>query len=276
MWPSVAREIDSFLGRFEGARLRHMYLDKAGRVATWTGLDINSPAAAEVLTWTHAADGSPASEADVDAEWRRVDALQSYAGVGGDQPVFRDSAVLQVDPDSATAYQLRLFAAYEAALRSSAHVGPAWDTIPADAQLARLRTDYADGAASAWPKLDAAIARGDFRTAEDESQPKDLRTQTQGYRDSYTAVKLLYRNAAAVVARGLDPSVLYYPEDLGAPGGGGTGGGGELAITAAVVVVAGVATWAYVQEWQPAWWRSLLRSRAVRALSGAPARRARA
>lgn len=262
MWPSVQAAIGPFLAKYEGSR-RNMYLDKSGRVATGIGTDINSPAAANLLVWQRR-DGSTATASEVAAEWARVNALQAYKGVGGGNPPFSTSAVLFVEPASLAAYTARLFANDEAVLRSSARIGPAWDvSTPADGQMGRLRTAYADGEGSTatkdeWPKLDAAIARGDFVTAEAESQPKDLEKQPKAYRDSYAAVKVLYSNAAEVVKRGLDPSVLYYPRNL-ATGGGGGGGGGALAISSAFVVLAGLGYWAYVQERKPAWLSRLLR-----------------
>lgn len=212
VYPSVAAHLIDFLAEFEG-RVTWMYVDKLGRIATGIGTDINTPPAACAIRWLRA-DGTTATGSEVQAEWLRVHALQAHRNEGGGSPTFRDSARLHVDPESLAAYTTKLLANYEDVLRSPHHLGDAYDACGADCQVARLRTAYADGPGSPWPKLDAAIRARDFLAAANESKPHDYDTQNASYRASYDAVRVLYENAAVVEARGWDRSVLYWPRHL--------------------------------------------------------------
>lgn len=212
VYPSVRARLLPILAQFEGDLL-YMYPDGEGRVACGIGTDINSPAAANLLRWIRL-DGTWADPSEVEAEWMRVRGLRQYRREGGGSSRFRDSAQLHVDPDSLEEYTDGLLADDERVIRQPQFLGAAYDTMPADAQLARLRTMYADGPESPWPKMDAAIRAGNFLEAAAESRPHDYWTQNPAYRRSYDMVKVLYENAAYVVARGLDRTVLYWPRRL--------------------------------------------------------------
>lgn len=195
MRPTARAALLPWLAQFEGS-VPWMYLDRLGLVTTGIGVKIDSPTQALAIQWTWRATGAPAAPSAVQAEWTRVKSLQASrlfgGGAGGP---FDSSARLVAVPTSLEAYTLAVMAELEATLRTPAHVGPAWDTLPSVAQVARTRTAWADGAASPWPKLDAALARGDWATAAEESQPSDLAVQPAAYRRSYAAVRALYEMA---------------------------------------------------------------------------------
>jgi hypothetical protein len=205
------------MGRFEGLYLddgslfQWLGLDEKGRPCTALGVDLPGPGMMAEIVWRHgkSPDYQVATYAEVCHEWVRVDAMQSSKGLGAASAVFRDSAHLYFDPPSLYLWCTKKAAVFEAALRRTI---PNWDDRPACAQLARLRTEWADGV-TAWPKLDAAIAAGNWATAKAECLPRDLATQTRAYRQSYAAVESFYSLAAMY-----PPDVLPTP----LPDGAGT------------------------------------------------------
>jgi hypothetical protein len=195
VYDSVKSVLVPWLGQFEG-NLPYMYLDVKGRVATGVGTDINSPAAARALAWRWK-DGHLASADEVTREWASVNAMQGHRLEGGGSITWIQRAQLLVDPQSLAVYTAKLLASYEAVLRLPSFIGPAYDSLPGVCQLARLRTAYADGAWARWPRLDAALAVGNWQTAANESQPGDIMVQNVNYRRSYRAVRALYLLADA-------------------------------------------------------------------------------
>ena len=198
MRATVAAAFFPWVGQFEGITcddgtpFTWMGLDVHGRVATTLGCDIDSPANACALVWRRA-DGSVASSGEVTVEWMRVKAMQGFKAMGGASHPFRSSARLFVDLASLYAYLMRLLATQEPILRRTiAH----WEDLAGVAQMGRLRTSYAEGAAKPWPHLDAALSRCDWATAAAECMPGDIKTQSAKYRQSYDAVRALYLVAA--------------------------------------------------------------------------------
>jgi hypothetical protein len=190
MLPSVRLALLPWLSHFEG-KLTFMYLDDKCRVATGIGTDLPSPGVAQKLHWM--CGNATATPDEVSAEWRRVAALSSYAKCGGADPVFSKSARLFVTDESLETYTAELLSRMEDYLRRSIRN---YDTLAPAAQLARIRTAYADGAAYPWPKLDAALSERRYRDAAKESQPRDLAVQNPKYAASYRAVFQLYLAAA--------------------------------------------------------------------------------
>ena len=215
MWPSVRSRLLPWLARWEGS-VSWMYLDVLGRVATGIGTDLNSPQAANALIWRHPG-GQQASPDEVVHEWLRVKAMTSSAKLGGGNAVWRDSAHLTVDPDSLAEYPDALLEGYESVLRTRIQ---GYDALPGPAQLARLRTAYAEGPGARWPKLDAALSAQDWATAVEECSPGDYARQNASYRASYDAVCELYRIAPDWPGDSL-PDVLP-----GEPGYGATSSAG--------------------------------------------------
>lgn len=197
MRTSVALAIWPWLGRFEGLYLsdgslfQWLGLDKKGRPVTALGVDLPSPSAMGAIVWRKGPKPTDvlATFEEVAIEWHRVKAMQSHAGEGGASQAFRSSAYLFYDVDSLFKWCRAKAASLEVYLR---HSIPNWDSIPALAQIARLRTPWADGPGIAWPHLDAAIESGDWDTAARECLPSDMASQTSDYRCSYYSVQTLY------------------------------------------------------------------------------------
>ena len=206
----------AFIGPFEG-----LYLDD-GSVWSWLGLDVKGRPCAALgwdvpypvemgrVVWRHnwsarGGVGDAATADEIAHEWVRVRAMQSSAKSGAASTTFRDSAHLYLDIDSLYSHLINVkLANFETDLRRSV---PNWDELPEDIQTARMRTAWADGD-DAWPKLDAAIAAGDWTAARAECLPALLmfdewgrvawryphspRTQTEAYLRSYQAIVDLY------------------------------------------------------------------------------------
>ena len=179
-----------WISLFEGS-LPRPYQDVHGAVTVGIGM-LCPLSCALGLLWRVPSTGQLAGPTDVRAAYAALLALPP--GNGG---VWYQSRVdLAIDPDSLEQWTEDTLLQFESTLRSPAHVGPAWDALPAVAQLARFRTAWADGPQSQWPHLDAALARGDWDTAMIECWPGDTATQPSAYRASYRAVRELYGLAA--------------------------------------------------------------------------------
>lgn len=215
MRPVVAQAIWPWLGQFEGlycqdgSLFQWLGLDQYGRPCTALGADLPSPAAMGAILWRHGRDSSSpqASPDEVAHEWARVYSMADVDGSGARHcpdgaasAKFRDSAHLYFDVASLYAWCANKADQIEASLRRTI---PNWDAIASCAQLARLRTAWADGPLSRWPKLDAAVQKGwwgtekaEPLTASGECMPSDCQRQNPTYRRSYLAVRQLYVLAA--------------------------------------------------------------------------------
>jgi hypothetical protein len=190
MRPTAAAAFPAWLACYEGD-CRDPYLDV--RALPTVGLAFLCPlSVALTLAWTKPS-GELATPADVHAGYASLCKLPP--GMGGGW--YRGRAGLTLTPSSYAALYAAKLALFESQLRSPAHVGPAWDSLPAVCQIARMRTAWADGGESAWPHLDAALGCSDWMTAAAQSQPSDMATQPAAYRASYRAVAELYRLAVS-------------------------------------------------------------------------------
>lgn len=84
-----------------------------------------------------------------------------------------------------------------------------YDTWPADAQLATLSMSWACGPAFRFPRLEAALMAGDFKTASEECRIDE--TGNPGVKPRNLANRTLYENADWVVVGDLDVDTLYWP-----------------------------------------------------------------
>jgi hypothetical protein len=213
--PVVAQNIWPWIGAYEGlycsdgSLFQWLGLDVLGRPCTALGVDLPSPAAMGAIRWRHGRDStSPQATPDeVAHEWARVYSMADvdpdgsrHCPDGAASSKFRDSTHLYFDVPSLYAWCANKADQIEAALR---RLIPRWDSLEACAQLARLRTAWADGPASRWPKLDAALQAGRWGTAgaepgtaSGECMPSDYGRQNPTYRRSYMAVRQLYVLAA--------------------------------------------------------------------------------
>lgn len=220
-----------------------MYVDKFNYVTTGVGNLIDSPEAALALPWRHKKDGRFATSDEVRAEWNR---LKHHPGLVRAQRTvpLRDLAWTQYDhlldltltPEDVDQLVWNKREEFYNYLKRKFF--SQLDTYPADAQMAMLSIAWAVG--PAWPlkfaNLTNAILRGDWGTY-NPKMPYDKHPQGQTgavacakIRDGLdTPSKLddnvgvvprnkanfaLLHNAGVVVANGLDPSKLYYPELL--------------------------------------------------------------
>ena len=202
MRQTAAAAFPVWLKPFEGD-CRDPYLDVRGLPTV--GLAFLCPLSVALLcSWTLPS-GELATPAAIHAAYDKLTALPK--GMGGGW--YQGKVGLTLTPHSFAVLYAQKLASFEKALRSSSHVGPAWDTLPGVCQLARMRSDWADGSASPWPKLDSALARGDWETAAAECWPIDAgpdpedsttegrkTTQPAEYTKSYLAVRQLYRLAS--------------------------------------------------------------------------------
>lgn len=186
---SSAAAFPGWIKRYEGD-FRDPYLDWDGYPTV--GLAFLCPLSTALCLGWSLPSGELARPADIHAAYAQLVALPK--GEGGRW--YQGKVGLTLTPSSFEMLYAQKIASYEHALSSPSHVGPTWFTLPAVAQIARMRSDWADGSASPWPKLDAALARGDWKTAADESQPEDLDRQPPEYVQSYVAVRQLYELAA--------------------------------------------------------------------------------
>jgi GH24 family phage-related lysozyme (muramidase) len=88
---------------------------------------------------------------------------------------------------------------------------PAFETWPADAQLGTLSLAWACGPAFRFTTLEANLKALNFHAASDNCKMNE--TGNPGLKPRNIANHHLFRNAAIVLERGLDPEVLYYPGD---------------------------------------------------------------
>lgn len=188
MRASAAAAFPRWLAQFEGD-CRDPYLDVYGLPTV--GLAFLCPLTLALSqAWTLSS-GGLATPADIRAGYAKL-CLQPK-GMGGGW--YRSKAGLTLTPHSYAVLLASKLASFEGALRSTKHVGDAWDGLPAVAQVARMRTAWADGGGAIWPKLDAALREGRWNDAADESAPGDLAKQPREYGASYRAVADLYRLA---------------------------------------------------------------------------------
>lgn len=208
MYSSVHQAFVSFSRRFEGY-VSWMYLDQLGLVTVGLGNLIDSVSAAQALRWVWRQDGKPATTAQVDDEWKRVKSLQGMRMKGGG--AFAEVTFLEATPESVDALIEAKLTEAERVIR--VHM-PAYDSWPADAQLAALSMAWAVGPdfALKFPRFTAAANAGDWRTAADECRIATPVNPSLTARNKANAT--MFRNAAEVLESGLPIAELYYPRDL--------------------------------------------------------------
>lgn len=203
-----------FSSPLEGV-LGWMYLDVLGYVTCGMGDLVDSVAAAQALPWRRV-DGSLAGPDEVAAAWHAVDACRT-APKGVKQPsglatkyggAFAGVTTLRLDQAGIDAAVAKQLAANEILLR---YYFPTFDQIPADGQLELHSMCWAMGGgfAAKFPRFRAAVSAGRYADAAPESV-----FQGAGIERRIEQDELLLRNAQAVIDRGLDPDVLYWPTDL--------------------------------------------------------------
>lgn len=219
MRAAVRAAFVDFTAPIEGC-LPCMYLDVKDLCTTGIGNLIDPVATALRLPWT--VDGRAATREEIVAEWYMVKSRTDLAPRGGD--AFMAITRLRLLPNDITNLVIGKVAECDGMMR---HRFASWDTFPADAQLALLSMSWAVG--TGWPflfpKCSAAVDALDFATcAGPEGDPvldPSCRGESwmrdagnPGLRPRNLANKLLFANAAKVVAQGLDREALYYPHAI--------------------------------------------------------------
>jgi hypothetical protein len=220
MYTSVRSAWLGFNKPFED-RLNYMYLDfhhdKTGRldplVTTGVGNLIDPMREALSLPWFHA--GNPAALAtpdEIQAEWQMIKSHTELSPRGG--RAFGAIHTLELSDEAIDALCMRKVADNETFMKAHVAEFAAFDTWPADAQMALLSMAWGMGAGFAvghWPKFRASCAALDFDKAADDCRMSEV--GNPGVRPRNDANQRLFRNAA-VVRRNPDfytPSTLYYP-----------------------------------------------------------------
>jgi hypothetical protein len=212
MYPSVRAAWLDFNRPFEG-RLHFMYLDIINKVTTGVGNLIDPMGAALSLPWYHRGDPSaPASQDEIAAEWRMIKSHTELSPRGGG--AFGALATLELSDQAIDTLCMQKLANNETFLRAHVAEFAAFDTWPADAQMALLSMAWAMGAGFAvghWPKFRAACAALDFDAAADNCRISEA--GNPGVRPRNDANQRLFHNAAVVHRNpdNYDPSILYYP-----------------------------------------------------------------
>jgi hypothetical protein len=236
VWPSVAAVWKTpFTQGFEGAT-NYMYTDSLNYVTTGYGNKIDPESLATQLPWMRNSTGVLASPTEVDGEWNTVK--------NGGTPYRSTNAAkvttLHLDADAITQLFNSKTAAFEASARK---IFPNYDNLPADAQLAIMSMLWAEGPGppgglSSFTTLVNAVNKNppDFTTAAAQSH-----MQGSGIDKRNAADQLLFTNAAAVVAKKLDPTALYWPGSAGnyTPGISDIFGGAQAALTPQTLVALG-------------------------------------
>ncbi len=195
------------------------YIDALGYVTTGMGNLIDPVASALSLSWQNA-DGSPASQAQIQAAWNAVDALrtaakgQKQSGVGaqggGKQANYTSIRLTKAGIQDLVSRQMK---SNEAEMLKGLANFP---QAPASAQLAGHSMSWAMGPGFAVPGSKSFFASfvkafnaGDYKTAADNSHMQGVGIDMRN-----AANKLLLQNAAQAVVAKKDPDHLYYLTDL--------------------------------------------------------------
>ncbi len=208
------RQYHQFSVNLEG-RVPKMYCDVFGFITTGVGNLINTLHEALALPWL-LEDGTPASQADIAADWNllHADAL-TFGNLKW--TVYAHRLKCHLSEQSIDELVARTLATNEGYFRKR---WPKYDTFPADAQLAMLSMSWAVGAAfyKKFPNLatcidhedwDGCVATCKIRDGLDTPQKSD---DNMGIVPRNARNKFLFHNAAIVKAGGGDITILHWPD----------------------------------------------------------------
>lgn len=195
-----------------------MYLDVLGIVTTGYGNAMLTVAPALALPWRHP-DGSLATPAEVVAEYSAVQNLKGQRNARGvlwtqcGGGAFAALTKLRLDDEGVTSLVHRTIAADDEALRERY---ASWEDMPGCAQMGLLSLAWACGSNYHFPKMDAALAAGDFATAAREIEMTPEHNPGNNLAARNKANETLMLNADRVQAFGLDPDYLNWTTSLAA------------------------------------------------------------
>ena len=212
MYQAVSDAFNSFSKTFEG-RISYMYLDIDGHVTIGVGNLIDTVGDAQRLPFVHKSDDTPASQDEIRLEWQKVKARIDLARVADYLEQFKQLTDLKLTEDGIDQVVLSRLVSNETVLKRTSEFADLEDW-PADAQLGLFSMAWALGAAGFRPFRDfrAACASKDWDAAGQASHMDD--SANPGLTPRNTADQLLFSNASQVIQKSLDPSVLYYPQDM--------------------------------------------------------------
>jgi GH24 family phage-related lysozyme (muramidase) len=233
VWPSLGTVWQKITGQFEGAGLSYMYTDALGLVTTGYGNLVDPESAAAALPWVVNATGALATPAEVQTEWTTV----KNGGATYRSTNAASHTSLHLTADTIQTLFNSVSAANEAAIRK---IIPAYDNLPADAQLALMSMVWAmgSGGLASFKTLVSAVNASppDFTTAAAQSHMQGTGIDARNAMD-----KLAFQNAATVIANKLDPSALYWP---GTPGNSSPGISDAVAAAQTVLTPINIALFA--------------------------------
>lgn len=194
----------AFNAPFEGV-CDFLYLDQLGLVTTGVGNLMEPMSAAEVLPFRKP-NGMLAMVAEIRTEWQKVKARKDLAPNGGMS--FKAITSLRLRKHDIDTLVHRKLLQNEEALRDRFGLS-GWNQWPACAQMAVHSMAWAMGphGFAGFPKFMAHAKRQDFAAMATECKVMPDRG-TLKLRNE--ANKALLRNAARVVAEGLDPELLIF------------------------------------------------------------------
>lgn len=153
MRPEVRNQWIAWSAQFEG-RVSWMYLDIKGLVTTGVGNLIDPVEAAVKLPWKRKADGQPATEAQIRAEWQHVKSAVALAHDG-----YRAAGLITTLRLDEPGIDALVLAKLDDNDRILAGKFPEWDSLPWQAQMAIHSMAWAMGPyfPRTWPRFTAAI-----------------------------------------------------------------------------------------------------------------------
>lgn len=232
----VSREqYHAFSTPLEG-RVLSPYVDVKGLVTVGVGNLIDPISLAERLPWT-LTDGSKADLAQVRADWHLLkDAAGHYSKLHWKYAAA--ATKIRLTDEAVDALVDRQLDANEAIIKKRF---PAWDTFPADAQLAIMSIAWAVGAGfyQKFGNLARCIDAQDWEGC--VASCKIREEGNPGVVPRNAKNRFCFHNAALVKTYGVDPSVLYWP---GVMSGGATTGAHEAKAEAEAAELA----WRAVQD----------------------------
>lgn len=204
---SVRVVFPGFSADFEG-RLPYLYQDVKGLVTIGVGNLVDTPEEAAALPFVHKDSRTPATRDEIVAEWHMIKNAPDLARKG--HRAAEKIHTLELPDAAVDDLVRRRFDTNEARL---AAFFPGWAQWPADARLGAHSIAWAGAFfPNRWPAFTTAANAGDWLAAAAESHLRE--DGNPGVAPRNRANQRLFANAAAVVARGLDPTLIYYPTAL--------------------------------------------------------------
>lgn len=214
MHVSVQGVFRAFNEPLEGV-VHHMYLDIKSLVTIGVGNLIDPVSESKILPFQFKSDPERiATEAEIESEWKAVKANTALAKKG-----YKAAAKvtdLELNDEAIGRLIQKRLLANEKLIRKQAAFAK-WDAWPADAQLGLLSMAWAMGASAfvGFPKFCDSCRVMDFTAAAAQCKISDA--GNPGVIPRNEANQLLFRNAALVLSKKLDPGVVHYPEKSRTP-----------------------------------------------------------